>query len=314
MRTTAHRCATRLALVVAIACLGGAAPTYALNKQGARSGSEPDDPPFNLAGYVFGGVFLFNPSYAARPNNTGNVLLRYGLHIDADLYHRWLSISYDLNVFTDRSEGARSPIAPTEHDHIVGLLSTLSLPRHLELTFAVHYETDQPGYEARGRLRATRPDCGAGRPPPPRCYDVGYSQSYVDAYARLSYTRGILALSAALGGFLWNNTYAARPDNSGLALLRYVLHGELTLRKWLVLRLDLNFFTDREDKYVVPTELDLTSELAVRLRAFELRFVGEMDLPLGNYPGGAHPAAVAGVKQAYLALLGQWSFDLQKIK
>ncbi len=304
---------TLLGVVLTLAALG-AKPAYALNKQGARTDSDDDGPAFNLTGYLFAGVFLFNPSYAARPNNTGSALLRYGLHVDADLYHRWLSLSYDLNVFTDGSEGSRSALAPTEHDHIIGLLSTIALEHHLQLTFAVHYETDQPGYEALGRFRATRPDCGPGTPQPPKCYQNGYSQSYVDAYAKLGWTRGILSLSAALGGFLWNESYAARPDNSGLALLRYVLHGELELRKWLVFRLDFNFFSDREDKYVVPTELDLTSEIAIRLRAFELRFVGEMDLPLGLYPGGDHPSGVPGLKQVYLALLGQWSFDLQSLR
>lgn len=266
----------------------------------------------SLSGYVFTGLFLVNPSYAARPNNTGNALLRYGGHVDADLYHRWLTLSYDLNVFTDRSDGARSPIAPTEHDHIVGLLTTIALPRRLDLTLAVHYENDQPGYEATGPTRARLPDCDprvVGVP----CYQAGYSQSYVDAYARLGFARGRFTLAFALGGFLWNESYAARPDNSGLALLRYVAHGEVALLPWLVYRLDLNFFTDRQDRYVIPTEVDLTSELAAKVRAFELRLVGEVDLPLHAYPGGPNPPSQAGIRQAYLALLLQWSFDAARL-
>jgi hypothetical protein len=261
---------------------------------------------------VFAGVFLFNPSYAARPNNTGIVLFRYGLHLDADLYHRWLSLSYDLNVFTDRTDGAVNPIAPTEHDHIVGLLSTIPLPRHLELTLAVHYEADRPGFEATGPIRRILPDCGPGRSQV--CYQAGYSQSYLDAYARLQYTHPRISVFAAFGGFLWNETYAARPDNSGLAFLRYVLHAEIPLLKNLVYRLDLNFFTDRQDGWVIPTELDVTSELAMRLGAFELKLVGEADLPLRSYPGGPNPPTQPGLRQEYLALMGSWSFDLAHLR
>jgi hypothetical protein len=304
----------RTVALVVVALLSSSA--HALNKQGARADDDGGAAPTtNLSGYVFAGVFVFNPGYAARPNNTGNTLLRYGLHVDADLFHRWISLSYDLNVFSDRSDGAVSPIAPTEHDHIVGILSTIPLPRSLELTLAVHYENDQPGFEARGRGRARRPDCD-GRGLAPSCYPAGYSQSYVDAYARLTWTRGRWLVAAALGGFLWNTSYAARPDNSGLALLRYVLHGEVTLLPWLVYRLDFNVFTDRQDLYVVPTELDLTSEIAVQWKkhALELKLVGEADLPLRAYPGGANPPTQAGIRQEYLALMLQWGFDFGRLR
>jgi hypothetical protein len=294
-----------LTLVAVVAVTLAAAPAAALNKQGARKARAATDaePTVDASGSLFGGVFLFNPTYAARPNNSGVALYRFGLHLDVDLYKRWLTLSYDENSFTDGSPGARNPLAPSEYDQIVGLLSTVALPHDLELTLAAHLEYDLPGAEARKEAR-------------PPDYQVGYSQAYVDAYARLGFARGRLALFAALGGFLWNPSYASRPDNSGVALLRYVLHGELRLLPWLAYRLDLNFFTDRDEMPLSPTECDVTSELGVRLADdWELRFVGEADLPIGAYPAnGPNPANPApGLRQFYLAGLLQWSFDVREL-
>ncbi len=283
---------------MALVVLAVAAPTWALNKQGARATDESEsDPLLELSGYLFGGGFVFNPTYAARPGNSGLAALRFGLHLDADLFHRWITLSYDENTFTDAQD---NPVVPSEHDHIVGLLSTVRLPRNLSLTFAVHFEHDAPGREASAAYQAAHPG-----------YQVGYSQSYVDGYARISFERGPLTLFAALGGFLWNPSYAARPDNSGIAVFRYVLHGEYAPVRWLALRLDLNSFSDRDEGWVVPTELDVVSTVALRWRGFELRLDGEADLNLGSYPaGGPHPPSpTRGLNQFYLATLLQWNFD-----
>ena len=50
-----------------------------------------------------------------------------------------------------------------------------------------------------------------------------------------------------MGVALVNTSYAARPDNTGLALMRYALHADIDLvgRK-LSVPLDINLFTDRE--------------------------------------------------------------------
>jgi hypothetical protein len=306
----------RLAALLALALVGAAVPAHALNKQTARTPTENQTPVWNFSGSLFLGGFVFNPTYAARPNNSGRALFRFGLHADLDLYRRYLTLSYDLNSFTDGSVDSVNPFAPSELDHIVGLLSTIPLPHDLALTLAVHYEIDAPAFEPNGRFRAAHPDCtNAGTMQPPGCYLAGYTQSYVDAYGRLTLERPRYMAFVALGGFLWNPTYAARPDNSGIALLRYVLHGELYALPWLTLRLDLNFFTDRDEEPLVPSELDATSEIGVRLGAgFELRLIGEADLNLGRYPanGPNPPLPVAGLQQFYLATLLQWSFDLQR--
>jgi hypothetical protein len=290
-------------------------PAWALNKQGARSDDDDGQVPiFNLSGYLFFGGFVFNPTYFARPDNTGRAALRFGLHLDLDLYKRYLSISYDENTFTDGSADSQGVWLPSEHDHVIGLNGNVPLPKNLTLTLAVHYELDAIGFHPNQQYRALHPDCRPGGTlSPPDCYDPNYSQSYVDLYARLTWTRGRFLLAAAIGGFAFNPTYAARPDNSGLALLRYVLHGEITLLPWLVYRLDFNFFTDIDEFPLQPTELDLTSEVAARWRDFEVRFIGEADLGLGKYPAmGPRPAPMPGTQQFYLAILLQWSFDGHK--
>jgi hypothetical protein len=238
------------------------APANALNKQGGRGTSADADPTLNMSGYVFGGFFLFNPTYAARPGNSGLAFGRLGSHVDFDLFHRWLTVSYDLNTFSDRSDASRGWFYPSENDHIVGALTSIPLRRTVILSLAAHYEIDLPAFEARPSFIAN----------PLNRYQVGYSQSYVDVYGRATWTSGRWTVYGALGGFLYNPTYAARPHNSGIALLRCLVRGEVELLRWLVYRLDVNFFTDRDEGPLTPSECDLLSTVALRWRRFELHF------------------------------------------
>jgi hypothetical protein len=227
------------------------------------------------------------------------------MHVDLDLYHRWLTLSYDENTFTDRSPASGGWYEPSEDDHIVGLLTNIPLKPDVSLALAAHYELDLPGFEARPAYIASHGD-----------YQRGYSQSYIDVYARASWTHGRWTAFAALGGFAYNPSYAARPDNSGVALLRYVLHGEVALLPWLSYRLDFNFFTDRQEGPLTPTESDILSTVAARWRSFEVRFDAEADLGVGKYPhvgdprySSNQPNPRPGFNQFYLATVMQWTFD-----
>ena len=138
-----------------------------------------------------------------------------------------MTLAYDGNVFTDWL--ATDEANPSEIDTIVGVLT-----RHDDLELAAHLETDRPA------------DC------------PGISQSYSDVGARYYFDgfriwRGLARAMPlqgwtgffTLAGFTYNPTYAARPDNTGLALLRVVAHSEIDLwRPWLSLSIDLNAFTD----------------------------------------------------------------------
>jgi hypothetical protein len=108
---------------------------------------------------------------------------------------------------------------------------------------------------------------------------------------------------AMLGLFAYNPTYAARPDNTGHALLRYGLHTKLSLFDHLLsFGIDATMFTDRDSSPVVPTELDLTPEIIFHAAPFELHLAYERDLPLDE---------TAGLTQTYAYALAVWNFDLK---
>ena len=119
--------------VVSLLCaaaLLAAAPARALDKQGSAHGGEIEGA---TSGFAFGGnaslgVSVYNPTYAARPDNTGLALFRYAAHFDLDLIGRRLSIPLDINMFTDRlAVGAWRKLVPSELDVITGVTSTWRL-------------------------------------------------------------------------------------------------------------------------------------------------------------------------------------------
>jgi hypothetical protein len=215
--------------------------------------------------------------------------LRYAAHADIDLIGSRLSIPIDLNMFTDRDQPGIAVLKPTELDLITGVTSTWPLgPGALEIGSRV--EHDRP-------------------------IDQGtFTQTYVDIRSRYLYS---LAQSwpdltcysmdvtgwVTLGAFAVNPTYAARPDNTGKALLRYALHTELSLFDDLVsVGIDGTMFTDRESAVFRPSELDLTPEVILHVAPFELHLAYETDVPVDR----------SGLTQTYAYALGAWNFDFQR--
>ena len=118
---------------------------FALDKQGSAHGGQlvSTDRSFNVAGTFLLGFAPFNPSYAARPDNTGLALMRYAVHADVDLIGRRLSIPVDVNFFTDRERKGGLVLAPTEGDVIAGLTSTWDVwPGAIEV--GARFEHDRP--------------------------------------------------------------------------------------------------------------------------------------------------------------------------
>ena len=196
-----------------------------------------------------------------------------------------------MSFFSDSTRRGALVFAPTEFDFIGGLTSTFGVgPGDLEVGARV--EHDRP-------------------------VDMGtFTQTYVDARARYLYSFARLFPSLAdalwqgdvsgwvtLGGFLFNPTYAARPDNTGLALLRYSLHAEVsTFDDLFSLGLDATMFTDRTSDVVLrPSELDFTVDLIFHKGPFEVHLAYERDMPVD------HPGTV----QQFVYLLGVWSFDVR---
>jgi hypothetical protein len=151
--------------------LGREGAAWALDKQGSAHGGQVggSGTEFNVAGSGTLGASLYNPSYAARPDNTGLALMRYAAHFDVDLLGRYLSIPIDLNMFSDKPRHKLRIFAPSELDLIGGLTSTNGLSKGLDLELGARVENDRP-------------------------VDRGtYNQLYVDARARLLYSLATIA-------------------------------------------------------------------------------------------------------------------------
>jgi len=99
------------------------------------------------------------------------------------------------------------------------------------------------------------------------------------------------------GWLFFNHSYFARPDNSGLALLRYIgawADVDLYYNR-IVAFVDLNMFTDRTARNEFrPSELDWILGLACRWHDLEFSVYREQDRPridLGLYgPNSAWPS------------------------
>jgi hypothetical protein len=269
----------------------GATEARALDKQGSAHGGDVsvDETGFDVSGALSLGLSLYNPTYAARPDNSGHALMRYAGHADVDLIGQHLSVPLDVNLFSDGDRGGGRQIAPSELDVIGGLTSTWQVgPGALEV--GARLEKDVP-------------------------VDLGNkSQFYGDVRARFLYSLaalwpelaqrlrdGDVSGWATLGWFAYNNSYFARPDNSGLALLRYGLHVEVSTFGDLVsFGLDATMFTDKNAAALAPSELDLTPELILHRAPYEVHLALESDLPVDR----------GDRSQQFLYALFVWSFDL----
>ena len=288
--TASWRC---LFVVLVTVC---AASAHALDKQGSAHGGgvEGADRGVALSGSLMLGAALYNPSYAARPDNTGLALMRYAAHLDTDLIGRRLSIPLDLNFFTDRERSGIAKLSPSEFDLITGLTSTWGLgPTAVEVGARIEHD-----------LPVDRGDM---------------TQTYVDARARFLYSLahvypslgralrdGDLTGWLTLGWFAYNPSYFARPDNTGRALLRYAVHAELSLwHQRIALGVDTTFFTDKQSDHIArPSELDLTPTLVAHLGDFDLQVAYERDMPIDR----------GGLVQQFVYALISWSFASPTLK
>jgi hypothetical protein len=120
-----------------------------------------------------------------------------------------------------------------------------------------------------------------------------------------------LSGSLMVGVSVYNQTYAARPDNTGLALMRYAGHADVDLiGRRLSIPVDVNMFSDRTQqggKKLRPSELDviagLTSTWGVGPGALELGTRFENDRPLD----------VSGSSQSYVDARARYLFSLAAV-
>jgi hypothetical protein len=291
---TTRACAVSLLVLSIIGILASPSLSLALEKYGrplpsmeqpgGAAAREAEETLFG--GYFLTAAFVSNPTFAARPDNTGLVGLRHMLHLETDLYKQYLTFYTDQNFFSDRTKGW---IELSEWDGTFALTGLVD-----RFGWRIQYERDAP----------------LDRSGTKQVYADTLLTSRIQATEDLSWWKGILPnqnLTAYAGaGWLFHNSnYFARPDNTGKALFRYVAHADLNLYKnRVVLYGDMNLFTDQEaGNKLNPTELDWIIGLALRFREdMEISVYREQDQPLDK----------PGLVQKYMAVQLRYSFDVPK--
>jgi hypothetical protein len=296
-RATAAQWTLRSALIGCV-LLGGLCGTkpkvYALEKYGRplpefqkENGEKTDGGADEslIAGYLLTGAFISNPSFAARPDNTGRVGLRYMLHAETDLYKKYLTFYSDQNFFSDRDDGW---IVLSEWDQTYGFTGTVE-----HWSWRTQFERDAP--LDRSGLKQAYADALVN-------YRIRSGEDW--SWWQKMFPKNNLTMYGGLGWLFHNHDYFARPDNTGRALLRYVGHFDLNLyREKVILFGDFNMFTDRSSSNAAkPSELDWIIGVAMRWRDFELSLYREQDRPLDR----------SGLIQEYWAIQIRFAFDVQK--
>ena len=284
--------------MVLLVCVAGGAisllagPVFALEKYGRPlpSMDDPDAAARESEETLFGGYFLTaafidNPTFAARPDNTGLVGLRHMLHLETDLYKQYLTFYTDQNFFSDRKTGW---IKLSEWDGTYAFTGMLD-----RIGWRLQYERDA-GLDRRTLIQEYGDVLVTAR----------FQAVQDSGWWRRTFPRQNLTAYAGAGWLFHNSDYFARPDNTGRALFRYVAHADLDLyRNKVVLYGDTNLFTDRDaSSKVRPTELDWIIGLALRWRDAELSVYREEDRPLDRDT----------LVQKYVAVQLRFSFDVPK--
>jgi hypothetical protein len=287
-------CAVGLLVLSIIGLLVSPSLSLALEKYGRPlpSMEQPDSVAAREAeetlfgGYFLTAAFVSNPSFAARPDNTGLVGLRHMLHLETDLYKQYLTFYTDQNFFSDRTKGW---ITLSEWDGTYAFTGLID-----RWGWRLQYERDAP-LDKSGLIQAYADTLLTSR----------FQARQDFSWWQRTFPNQNLTAYAGAGWLFHNSSYFARPDNTGRALFRYVAHADLDLYKnRVVLYGDMNFLTDREaGNKLNPTELDWVIGVALRFREdMELSLYQEQDQPLDK----------AGLVKKYTAVQLRFSFDVAK--
>jgi len=248
-------------------------PSLALEKTG-RVETEVARPPAVQFSLIVSD-FIHNPSFTARPDNTGVVKHRYLGHVELTPQWSPVSLIIDSNFFTDKT---RDEFRPSEWDQTVGFLY-----RYQRWAALLRYERDMPIDKS------------------------GLVQAYTEMLG-LRHEDDLLVQKsefyAGLGWLFSTQNYFARPNNTGRALLRYLLHYEAPVYgEWVWLIGDTNFFTDRrEPNPFAPSELDWIVGIAFRWQRWEVMAFQETDQSIDR----------GGLTQKYFAIQVKWSWETQR--
>ena len=238
-----------------------------------------------FGGYFLTAAFVKNPTFAARPDNTGLVGMRHMLHLETDLYKQYLTFYMDQNFFSDRTKGW---VQLSEWDGTYALTGLVD-----RFGWRIQYERDAP-LDKSGTKQIYGDVLGT----------VRFQAAEDWSWWRSKFPNQNLSAYVGPGWLFYNSNYFARPDNTGRALFRYVAHADLDLyMNRVVLYADTNFFTDREARNTLnPTELDWIVGLAFRWHDTELSVYREEDRSLDR----------SGLVQKYYAVQLRFAFDVPK--
>jgi hypothetical protein len=156
-----------------------------------------------FGGYLLTGAFVKNPTFAARPDNTGLVGMRHMLHLETDLYKQYLTFYTDQNFFSDRTDGW---IKLTEWDGTFAFTGVLD-----RFNWRLQYERDAP-LDRRGLKQAYADALVTAR----------FQAIQDSTWWRRTFPNQNLTAYAGAGWLFHNSQYFARPNNTGRALFRYV--------------------------------------------------------------------------------------------
>ena len=145
-----------------------------------------------IGGYLLAGAFISNPSFAARPDNTGRVGMRYMLHAETDLYKKYLTFYSDQNFFSDRDNGW---IELSEWDQTYGITGAVD-----HWFWRMQYERDAP--LDKSGLKQIYADGMVN-------YRIRSQEDW--AWWRKMFPKNGLTAYAGLGWLFHNQQYFARP-------------------------------------------------------------------------------------------------------
>jgi hypothetical protein len=278
-----------LGLSLTTAGNGFALQVYQNPHEGEPEDPKDEDESVNVSGNALVGYSFYNPSYGARPDNSGFALARYATHLDIDVptnQNNWnLSFPIDANMFTDRLSSGLNILRPSELDLFGGITETHSFTKGSKFEIGIHAEEDRPLSSATSyETSACQPKCG-------------FSQFDSDIRARYTYSLGgifpklkedlsdgDIKGSFAVGYDWFNPSNPSRPDNSGRELFAYDM--QTTFLVWhnrLGIKVQTTLLTDKWASNILsPTELDFTYGFVVKTNKFTTTVAYERDMPLDN--------------------------------
>jgi len=191
---------------------------------------------------------------AARPDNGGAASNLYQLYLHDAVRGDKMGFVADLLFLSDRGAGSR--FKPTQFDYLIGLPMKSG-------DWRIQFDREEA-------LALNRPKAGYRTWDARLSFEMGAAEKKPGTQKkRASELRGVLTA----GCFLHNNTFPARSDLTGLAMLRYNARGEAGVHVFR-LRGEADFLTEKHGA-LSPVQMNLSVGAAVVVRDVDLAFSRE---------------------------------------